>query len=107
MARVNPGKWTKDQMADYVANNDEVLYGALLALYDCQTSDEQSDGYTKVYNGAGFNGTDSLFLSSVSESLKKYGKLTDKQKVVTRKKLVKYMGQITNLANQKYALEHA
>jgi len=103
MARVNPGKWTREQMAEYVVNNDQVLYGALLALYDCQTADEKSDGYTKVYNGAGFNGTDSMFLSSVSESLKKYGRLTDKQKVVTRCKLVKYMRQITNLANARYA----
>ena len=103
MAKVASGKWTKDQMKEFVQNNDKVLYGALLALYDCQTADEKCDGTTHHYNGAGFNGVDSEFLSSVSESLKKYGRLTDKQKVVTRKKLVKYMGQITNLANAKYA----
>ena len=104
MAKVIPGgKWTKEQMADFVETNDKVLYGALLSLYECQTADEQDSGFTQYHNGAGFNGTDSQFLSSVAESLKKYGQLTDKQKVVVRKKLKKYMGQITNLANAKYA----
>lgn len=103
MAKVASGKWTKEQMKEFVQNNDKVLYGALLALYDCQTADEQSSGYTQCFNNVGFNGCDSHFLSSVAESLKRYGKLTDKQKVITRKKLMKYMGQITNLANAKYA----
>jgi hypothetical protein len=103
MAKLASGKWTKEQMKEFVLNNDKVLYGALLALYDCQTVDEQSVGYTQDHNNMGFNAIDSDFLSSVAESLKKYGRLTDKQKLVTRKKLVKYMGQITNLANAKYA----
>ena len=103
MAKVASGKWTKDQMAEYVKTSDKVLYGALLALYDCQTADEKCIGETQYNNGVGFNGLDAEFLSSVAESLKKYGRLTDKQKVITRKKLVKYMGQITNLANAKYA----
>jgi hypothetical protein len=103
MAKVASGKWTKEQMKEFVQTNDKVLYGALLALYDCQTADEKSWGETQYNNGVGFNGCDANFLSSVAESLKKYGSLTDKQKVITRKKLVKYMGQITNLANAKYA----
>lgn len=107
MAKVIPGgKWTAEQMAEFVQNNDKVLYGALLALYDCQTSDEKSSQETRYTNNVGFNGADSKFLSSVAESLKKYGRLTDKQKFVTRKKIAKYMGQITNLANERYALSH-
>ena len=107
MAKVIPGgKWTAEQMANFIQNNDKVLYGALLALYDCQTSDEKSSQETRYTNNVGFNGADSRFLSSVAESLKKYGSLTDKQKYTTRKKIAKYIGQITNLANADYAAKH-
>jgi len=91
--------WTEDEIKVLIQTNDTVLYGALKKLYAEQTADEQNDGRTKHYNGVGFNGADSKFLSSVSEFLIKRGFLTDKQKYVTRKKLVKYNKQLTKLAN--------
>ena len=91
--------WTEDEIRTLVATNDKVLYGALLKLYAEQTSDEQANGETRHHNGRGFNGTDSRFLSSVAEYLKKRGFLTDKQKYCVRRKLVKYNKQLTRLAN--------
>lgn len=95
MARV----WTEEEMKELVQTNDKVLYGALKRLYDCQTADEQSAGQTKLHNGAGFNGTDAPILSSMAEFLKRTGFLTEKQKVIVRRKLVKYNKQLTRLAN--------
>lgn len=92
-------QWTVDEIKELVQTNDKVLYGALKKLYECQTADEQNAGETKEHNGMGFNGIDSKFLSSVSEFLLKRGFLTDKQKYITRKKLVKYSKQLTKLAN--------
>ena len=91
--------WTEDEIKILVQTNDKVLYGALKRLYAEQTADEQSAGETHHHNGAGFNGADSRFLSSVSEFLLKNGFLTNKQKIVVRKKLVKYNRQLTRLAN--------
>ena len=91
--------WEEQEIKDLVQTNDRVLYGALKQLYACQTADEQAAGCTREYNGKGFNGADSTFLSSVSEFLIKRGFLTDKQKVIVRKKLVKYTKQLTRLAN--------
>lgn len=91
--------WTEDEIKTLVQTNDKVLYGALKRLYAEQTADEQSSGETKHHNGVGFNGIDSRFLSSVAEFLIRTGFLTDKQKYVTRKKLVKYNKQLTKLAN--------
>lgn len=91
--------WTEDEIRHLVATNDKVLYGALMKLYAEQTSDEQANGETRHHNGRGFNGTDSRFLSSVAEFLKKRGFLTDKQKYCVRRKLVKYNKQLTRLAN--------
>ena len=63
--------WTEDEIKILVQTNDKVLYGALKRLYAEQTADEQSAGETHHHNGAGFNGADSRFLSSVSEFLLK------------------------------------
>lgn len=91
--------WTEEEIRVLVQTNDKVLYGALKRLYAEQTADEQEAGETHHHNGAGFNGADSRFLSSVSEFLLKNGFLTEKQKFVVRKKLVKYNKQLTRLAN--------
>lgn len=93
--------WEEDEMKYLVQTNDKVLYGALKSLYGCQTAEEQTEGTTKEYNGAGFNGVDAPILSSMAEFLKKKGFLTDKQKAIVRKKLVKYNKQITRLANER------
>lgn len=92
--------WTEEEIKNLIQTNDIVLYRALLMLYDCQTVSEQATESTKEQNGIGFNAYDAKFLTSVSEFLKKAGFLTDKQKYITRKKLVKYNRQLTRLANE-------
>ena len=95
MARI----WTEEEIKELVATNDKVLYGALRKLYAQQTADEQKDGETKEHNNVGFNGVDAPIMSSFAEFLNKTGFLTEKQKVIARKKLVKYNKQLTKLAN--------
>ena len=95
MARV----WTEEEIKNLIQSNDKVLYGALKKLYACQTNDEQVDGETKEQNGIGFNGVDAPILSSFCEFLNKTGFLTPKQKIIARKKLIKYNRQLTRLAN--------
>lgn len=92
--------WTQEEIKELIQTNDTVLYGALKKLYACQTADEQRAGETKEYNGVGFNGADSRFLSSVAEFLNKKGYLSYKQKSIVRKKLIKYTKQLTRLANE-------
>ena len=91
--------WTEQEIGDLVQTNDIVLYRALKKLYDKQTEDEKQDGNTKHQNGQGFNGVDAKFLSSVAEFLIKNRYLTEKQKFVTRKKMIKYTKQLTAIAN--------
>jgi hypothetical protein len=91
--------WTNDEIKELVQTNDKVLYGALKNLYACQTSDEKAAGQTHEVNGKGFNGVDAPILSSFCEFLNKTGFLTPKQKIIARKKLIKYTKQLTALAN--------
>lgn len=95
----NKRVWTEEEILYLIQTNDKVLYGALKKLYEKQTEDEQQYGETTHSNGVGFNGVDSRFLSSVSEFLIARGFLTDKQKVIVRKKLIKYNKQLTRIAN--------
>ena len=91
--------WTEEEIKELVQTNDKVLYGALKKLYDCQTADEKSMGDTVESNGVGFNGADAPILSSIAQFLNNRGYLSDKQKALVRKKLVKYNKQLTKLAN--------
>ena len=91
--------WTEEEIKNLVATNDKVLYGALRKLYACQTDEEKVYGAAKEFNGAGFNGVDAPILTSMAQFLEKAGFLTPKQKVLCRKKLVKYNRQLTRLAN--------
>ena len=91
--------WTAEEIKELIQTNDKVLYGALKKLYACQTVDERASGETNHQNGAGFNGIDAPILSSFCEFLNRTGFLTAKQKIIARKKLIKYNKQLTMLAN--------
>lgn len=92
--------WTEDEIKNLVQVNDKVLYGALKKMYSCQTESERCDHETHDHNGIGFNAVDAPILTSFCEFLNKTGFLTPKQKVLARKKLIKYNKQLTALANQ-------
>lgn len=91
--------WTEEEIRNLIQTNDKVLYRALYALYNKQTEDEKDSGHTKHYNGVGFNGVDSKFMTSIAEFMIQKGFLTDKQKACARKKMVKYTKQLTAIAN--------
>ena len=91
--------WTMDEIANLIQNNDTVLYRALNKLFECQTEDEKNSYDTHESNGVGFNGVDAPILTSFAEFYRQRGYLSDKQKAIARKKLVKYKRQLTNLAN--------
>ena len=97
--------WTKPEIIKLIQTNDRVLYKALKTLYNEQSESEQEDSETIESNGSGFNKVDAEFMSGIVKFLDERGFLTDKQKEVTRKKLVKYAGQLTRLANHQPAYE--
>jgi len=92
--------WAPEEIKSLIQTNDTVLYRALKRLYAEQTDDEQFREHTVERNGRGFNKVDADFLTSVSKFLNSRGFLTEKQKVATRRKLIKYNAQLTRLANE-------
>lgn len=74
---------------------------AIVALYKCQTPDEQASMETKHHNSAGFNGVDAEILSSFAEQLLRPRRLSDKQMQVAYRKLPKYAAQLHRIAYGK------
>lgn len=91
--------WTEEEIKYLIQINDKVLYGALKHIYACQTEDEKRSDSTREHNGVGFNSFDAEFMTSICKQLEQRGTLSEKQKAVARKKLVKYNKQLTKLAN--------
>ena len=93
--------WKQEEIKQLIQVNDKMLYRSLQILYSFQTADEKSYKDTTEKNGKGFNSVDAQFLSSCADFLIKNGFLTDKQKTIVRKKLIKYTKQLTEVANKK------
>ena len=88
-------------LLDYIKNQLETnpawASRAIVKLYEYQTMDEQITGQTANVNGVGFNGLDSVILSSFAQQLLKGRSLTAKQLAIAHKKLPKYGKQVMGL----------
>lgn len=96
---MNAKTYTKEFIRNALAVNDTWLLRGLVAIYNKQTEDEQSNGTTSHDNGIGFNGVDAFILTSIAQQFISRGFVSPKQKDIVRKKMLKYSGQLTLIAN--------
>ena len=83
-----------------IAENDDWLVRGIVAIYHKQTADEQNSESTIENNGVGFNGCDAEFLSSLAkQAIERNFALSQRQIEYGRKKMMKYVGQLTRIAN--------
>ena len=94
----NP-EYTVEYIRARIAADPRWTEHAIVALFRNQTADEQCTGETRELNGVGFNGLDAPFMTSLAEWILNGRHLTPKQCAVARRKLVKYAGQLTRIAN--------
>lgn len=92
--------WTKDAIRELLAKNDKAVAKAVVAIYERQTADEQRAEQTKYHNGVGFNGTDSRRGSYYATYAKRSGRLTGKHLDIARRMMMKYAGQLADIANE-------
>jgi hypothetical protein len=92
-------KWTKDTIKGLLQNDDKAVLKGLLRIFSLQTATEQAVEYTKEHNGVGFSGYDAEFLTSLAKGYIQYGRLTEKQMIHLRKKILRYAGQLAKIAN--------
>ena len=93
--------WTIEEIKELIATNSQFVGRCLIKLFERQTAEEQNSDITIHRNGMGFSAYDADILSSMAKQFQRYGKLTDKQLYVARKKLQKYIKQLVRIANKE------
>ena len=92
--------WKKEEIKTMLQTNDNAVL-EIVVIYSLQTEDEKKAGETIEHNGVGFSGVDAEFMSSLAKFILNRGYLTDKQLEYGRRKIMKYAGQLTKVANGK------
>lgn len=92
---------TSNEIKAKILVDDRWLIRGLLAIFQFQTESEKSIEATTDHNDVGFNGVDGRILTSFAKFYQKRGFLSPKQLHLTRKKMLKYCGQLQKIAERK------
>lgn len=96
---VNEKVWTVKEIKVMLKTNPKAVERGILAIYKYQTREEQNTESTREHNGVGFNAFDAEIMSGFAKWLEFGKKLSKKQFEIAQKKIVKYAGQLTRIAN--------
>ena len=91
--------WTTEEIKTLLEQSDKAVARAILAIYNRQTVDEKNIKETTANNGIGYNGIDANFMSSLAQFYQSKGFLSSGQIKYGRKAIMKYAGQLTEIAN--------
>ena len=92
--------WTKEAAKDLLETDDRMVLRGMVAIYKKQTDDEQMAHQTIEDNGVGFNGFDAEILTSFAEQVIEGRRLSAKQFDIARRRIMKYAGQLADIANK-------
>ena len=93
--------WTADMIKLKLMESDEMVRRSLLKMYERQTATEQNSECTRERNGIGFSGADADILTRFAKWVLAGRPFTPKMVALTRKKLIKYSRQLSEIANNK------
>jgi hypothetical protein len=93
--------WNKELIKERLVKSDAWVMNGVIRIFEYQTADEQNSDSTSEDNGVGFNSVDAELLSSFAKFAMKRGFLSKGQMTYARKKMLKYSGQLAEIANSK------
>ena len=91
--------WDKDEIKAVLVRSDVFVTRSVVKMLERQTSDEARGGYTHEANSVGFSAFDAEFLTSIANQIIDGRNLSVKQIASARKSMLRYAGQITDIAN--------
>lgn len=99
--------WTKDEVRSLLERSDEAVYRGIVAIDNRQLVEERVEGNAVVHNGRGFGKFDAKFGGKMAELVRQWQRgesayaapLSYNQTLATRKLLLKYTRQLTEIAN--------
>ena len=93
-------KYSKEYIKEKLRTNRRWLEKGVVSIFNCQTNDEQVSRRTTHRNNMGFSAADAGYLSYVAKYLIDGGRLSGYHLENTRKKMLKYAGQLERIANK-------
>lgn len=93
-------KERKEKVKALLQSSDKAVCRGLLRIYERQTASEQRADTTTDANGVGFSAFDAEILSSFAKQLLQGKTLSPRQMELARKKVVRYAGQLAEIAEQ-------
>jgi len=95
--------WTSTEIRHLVETTNRGVERGILAIYARQTEDEKSLGDTKHLNGRGFSGAHARLGTYYAKHILSGGHLTGDHLFKARKLVLRYIGQLVEVANTKEA----
>ena len=92
-------QWASKEIRDRLLSSDRMVATSLMKLFERQTEFERVAEYTKDRNGVGFNSVDAPILTSFAKQYQTTLWLSDRQIALARRKLLKYVNQLCQIAN--------
>ena len=86
--------YTKEFIQEKLTSDPRWIERALIVMLNRQTEDERTDGKTKHFNGMGYSGVDSRYLTYCSKWVRSGKHLNEKHLEKCGMKLKKYWKQI-------------
>lgn len=94
-------KHSKEYIKEKLKTSNRWLEKGVIAIYQRQTNDEQQVRRTTHRNGMGFSAADAGYLSYVAKYLIDGGRLSGHHLEKTRRKMLKYAGQLERIAKER------
>ena len=91
--------WTKESIKDMVVKFDRVVERAMVALFKCQTEDEQVDDVTRHKNFKGFTTKEAKYGHYLARWVRDGKHLTDAHLKRARGIAKRHISQLTKIAN--------
>ncbi len=88
---------TYEELAGLINNSDEWAAGALVKLFQLQTTDEQDSNGTSHLNNYGFNNFDAPVLSDIAKFYLNKGYLSPRQLIFIKRTVKKYVNQLLSV----------
>ena len=92
---------TKEEIRKKLETNQKWLERGILAIWEYQTAWEQRASTTIERNGVGFNGVDGSYFAYIVGWLEAGKHLNGRHLEKSRKKMLKYSGQLARIANSR------
>lgn len=92
---------TRHQVRALLLSNNRAVERAILALYHCQTVDEQHTSSTKESNGRGFNATDAEYATYLARWLLSGRHLSGSHIGRARAIALRYVGQLARMSQTR------